>query len=123
MKAVITLLFGLLLFFPQDTDLNEAAGNWQGSIDVQGKSMRIVFHVVNSEGKLSATMDSPDQNAFGYKMDEAKYSDKTLELTINQAGGHYKGTLKDEKFIGEWSQGGQKFPLVLTRIKRTGSSE
>lgn len=122
MKSILVLLFGIILSFSQDTDKNQASGNWEGKIEAPGVSLKIIFHIVNTDGVLTATMDSPDQNAFGFKMDEVKFNDGALEMTIEQFGGTYKGTLKDEKFIGKWTQGGQSMDLELKRIKRTGSS-
>lgn len=122
MKTILALLFGLVLSFPQDNDKNQASGNWEGKIEGPGVSLKIIFHIVNNDGVLSATMDSPDQNAFGIKMDEVKFNNGVLEMVNKQYGGTYKGTLKEEKFIGKWSQSGQSFDLELKRIKRTGTS-
>ena len=122
MKLILTIIFSLFMVVPQDNDPNLATGNWEGKIEGPGVSLKIVFHVINQEGVLSATMDSPEQDAFGYKMDEVKFSDNVLEMSIKQFGGTYKGTLKEGKFEGKWTQGGQNFDLNLTRIKRTGTS-
>ena len=67
-------------------------------------------------------MDSPDQNAFGLKMDKAEFKENEITLTMNQIQGSYKATLKDGKFEGTWSQGGQSFPLNVERIKKEGKS-
>lgn len=122
MKLLVSLIFSLLLIFPQEVDKNEASGNWKGSLEVQGTSLPLVFHITNNKGKLSATLDSPDRQAFGLKMNKVNYSDKTLEMTIDQLGGRYKGTLKDGVFEGTWFQSGLEIPLKLTRIVKKGSS-
>ena len=124
MKTLCILLLSVFLSpFNAPQELNKAAGNWEGTLALPGgQSLKIVFHVMNKDGELSATMDSPDQNAFGLKMDEATFKDNTIKMTMNQIQGTYEGTLKDEKFIGKWSQSGQSFDLNLTRIKKTGDS-
>lgn len=122
MKAVITLILGLSFLLPQGVDKGDVTGNWEGNIEVQGTSLKIVFHIMNKDGELSATMDSPNQDAFGFKMDEVKYSEEGLEMTIKQFGGIYKGKATDGKIEGKWTQGGQTFDLNLTRIKRRGTS-
>ena len=116
------MLFGFLMVLPQSNELNKAAGNWEGTITAPGVSLKIVFHIVNSEGKLSATMDSPDQDTYGLKMDEVVFANNKIKMTIQQYGGQYEGELKDDKFVGKWSQGGQSIDLNLTRIKKKGSS-
>lgn len=122
MKIILTLVFGLLLNFPQDSTPNDITGNWEGKLEVPGASMKLVFHISNKDEVLAATMDSPDQNAFGLKMDVVKFSKNELEMTMNQIGGTYKGTFKDGKFEGKWYQSGQSLDLNLTRIKKTGTS-
>ncbi len=122
MKLLATVFFSLLMFSATAQDnLNEATGNWAGALELPGgQSLRIVFHISNDGEALSATMDSPDQGAFGMKMDKAAYGDKTIELTMNQIQGTYKGTLKDGKFEGTWSQSGQTFPLNLEKVVKEG---
>ena len=46
------------------------AGDWAGYVNVQGAKLKIVFHILRDDGKLSATFDSPDQGAMGLKIDE-----------------------------------------------------
>lgn len=124
MKTLITLFFSLFLFSASgQDDPNLAAGNWGGALALPGgQSLKIVFHVVNNKGELSATMDSPDQGAYGLKMDEVNFKEGKIEMTMNQIQGTYKGTLKDGKFEGTWSQSGQTFTLNLERIITTGKS-
>ncbi len=122
MKILATLLFGLLLSFPQDIGPNDITGNWEGTLTIPNRSLKLVFHIMNKDDVLTATMDSPDEKAFGLKMDEVKFSGNTLEMTMNQIQGTYKGTFKDGKFEGKWSQGGQSLDLNLTRIRKTGTS-
>ena len=119
------MLSVLLSPFNAPQDMNKAAGNWEGDMALpNGQSLKLVFHVVNKDGVLTATMDSPNQNVFGLKIDEITFKDETIKMTTNQVPGSatYEGTLEDGKFIGKWSQSGQSFELNLTRIKKTGDS-
>lgn len=122
MKAVLTLLFGIIMLLPQEVDKGDVIGNWEGKIEAPGVDLKIVFHITYLNKELGATMDSPSQDAFGLKMDEVKYTEQGLEMTIKQYNGTFKGKAKDGKIIGKWTQGGQTFDLNLTRIKRTGTS-
>ena len=45
---------------PSDID-----GTWEGTLDTGMAKLRVVFHIVNTEEGLVATLDSPDQNAAG----------------------------------------------------------
>lgn len=122
MKAVIAIFFGLIFSLSQDAQKATLEGDWQGSLNVQGTSLRLVFHVKNEEGKWSSTMDSPDQNAFGLKMDETVVDGGKIKMTMNQIQGTYEGTLKEGKIEGKWSQSGQSFDINLQRVKK-GSGE
>ena len=125
MKAIVILLFGFFLTTGQNDDLNKAVGNWEGviSIPAAGVELPVVFHVKKDDkGKLISTMDSPDQNAFGIKVDETSFKEGVLEMKINQAQGAYKGTLKNGVFEGTWTQAGQTFELKLKKAKRKGTS-
>ncbi|MCP5062335.1 MAG: alpha/beta hydrolase, partial [Ignavibacteriae bacterium] len=59
-NIVLILLFSSVFIFAQDI-----TGDWYGVLDIQGQKLRIVFHIVENDGSLTATMDSPDQGAKG----------------------------------------------------------
>src|SRR5580693_6639639 len=45
--------------------LSDIDGTWMGTLDTGAMKLRVVFHIVNTEDGLTATMDSPDQGAKG----------------------------------------------------------
>ena len=125
MKATVILLLGFVLATSQNDEMNKIIGNWEGTISIPaaGVELPVVFHIkLDDKGKLISTMDSPDQNAFGIKVDETSFKDGVLEMKINQAQGAYKGTLKEGSFEGTWTQLGQTFELKLKKAKRKGTS-
>lgn len=116
MKILALVLLGLLAIAYVPQDANQAVGDWNGSISLPGgQSLKVVFHVKNNNGALTATMDSPNQQAYGIKMDKASFTNGVLELTLNQIQGTYKGTLVAGKFEGTWTQSGQSFTLNLEK--------
>lgn len=118
----IVFLSLLVLQASAQNDLNEASGNWSGSIEVPGQSLKVIFHISHKGTVLTATMDSPNQGAYGLKLDKVAFKENELTMKMNQIQGSYKGILKDDFFDGTWTQSGQSFPLKLTRIKREGKS-
>ena len=98
---------------------DEVVGDWAGALDLGSASLRVVFHISRSEdGALSATMDSPDQGAFGIAVDSTTFEDRKLAMGIAAVAGGYDGTLQDDGSLqGTWSQGGQSLPLNLSRQK------
>ena len=88
-------------------------GEWQGVIKVQNQDLRLVLHVKEDAGKLTATFDSPDQYVAGMPVDTIELKGQQLNFEIKRILSIYSGTLdKDGKAIsGSWSQLGMSFPL------------
>jgi len=115
-KSVL-LLSGIVAFllstsYAQQT---EFVGSWKGKINV-GVELPVVLHIKIEEGKYSATLDSPDQNAYDIKVDEITTEGKKITLVMESIGGKYEGTLSEDskKISGTIFQGGASFPLELS---------
>jgi fermentation-respiration switch protein FrsA (DUF1100 family) len=96
------------------------AGSWEGTLEV-GVKLRVVFNIVKSdEGKLSGTLDSPDQAAKGIPISEVRYVDDTLRLTVKAIDGSFEGKLDPAagQIAGLWTQGGQSLALTLKPIDK-----
>jgi hypothetical protein len=114
MKTLSLLL--LVSLFSITTFAQEITGQWNGLLKVQGIQLRLVFHIEKTDDGYSATMDSPDQKAFGIPASSASFEDDKLNITIASPPIVYEGTLgDDQKIIGMFKQGGQFFPLNLSR--------
>lgn len=116
MKKLI-LLFTLLpcLLFGQDL-----AGNWLGTLQVPGTSLRVIFKITKAaDGTFSGKMDSPDQGAKDIPMDKVTITDKKITITSAPIRGQYDGELQADNntITGTWAQGGMTFPLELKRIQ------
>ncbi|MBI9071538.1 MAG: alpha/beta fold hydrolase [Melioribacteraceae bacterium] len=111
-------LMVLLCVFLSGVMLNaqEIVGSWVGTLDV-GAPLRIVFNISVDENRhVKATMDSPDQGAFGINVDEVIIDSGLIELKLNSLKGFYKGDIKNADLIeGSWTQSGQNFPLNLKK--------
>lgn len=92
-------------------------GDWNGSLDAMGTILRIVLHVEESEGKFSSTMDSPDQSAYGIKIDETTVEENTMTISSKAISMTWTGTYDAESntMNGEFKQGGRTMPLILGR--------
>ena len=125
--ARITIPVACLLLLASGCKASAAKGVeglWQGTLKVpngreQGK-LRVVFHVNKAaDGKLSSTLDSPDQGATGIAVDECTFSNGKLTLTAKAIGGGFEGTMKGDSAIeGKWNQAGMSLPLELKRIEK-----
>ena len=96
-------------------------GVWQGTLNPPNAQLRVVFNISkNADGKLTATMDSPDQNSYGIPVSYLSFKDVTLHLQMKSIHGVYTGRLNTDgtELVGDWVQNGT-LPL---KLKRTSTS-
>ncbi|SMG48056.1 hypothetical protein SAMN05661096_03414 [Marivirga sericea] len=109
----IKLLF-LVLVVPFLASAQQISGDWYGLLKVQGMELPLIFHITETEGNYSATMDSPAQKAFGMPVSSVTFIDGQLHLQIANIGAQYKGALSDSKIKGKFYQANQSFQLDLS---------
>src|SRR5690606_41167558 len=69
-----------------------------------------------TDNVLSSIMDSPDQRAKAIPTTTTSFENSILKITIANANIDYEGTLgKDNIIIGTFKQGGQSFPMNLSK--------
>jgi len=97
------------------------AGDWSGSLAVGASSLRLVFHVKAVQGGgWAATMDSPDQGAFGLPASDVTHSAGDVIIWFGPLKAGFKGKLSADgkRIAGKWSQGGRDFALELSWSER-----
>jgi len=116
MKKIITFIAALVTIsnvFGQDI-----TGNWNGLLKVQGMQLSLVFHINKTENGFSATMDSPDQKAFGIPVTTTNFENSKLTIAVANARIEYEGVLGfDGNITGTFKQSGQTFPMNLSKGK------
>ncbi len=113
MKKLIIILLSFLYLpgFGQDI-----TGQWNGTLKIQeGMSLRLIFHISESDSGYTATLDSPDQNAKGIPVTSVSYDSLTLRIAMEPIRASYTGVFRGGIFEGTFSQSGQSFPLRLSR--------
>lgn len=101
------------------TDTTRLPGYWRGQLQVPGAgTLTIGLNITRADdGKLSATLDSPDQGARDIPIASITLTGQTLRVNVARIGGVYEATLQADKdvLVGEWRQGGGVMPLTLER--------
>jgi uncharacterized protein len=89
------------------------AGDWMGSLDINGRALRIALHLKHDDGRWTGTFDSPDQGASGLVMDQVEVNGDKLVWKMAAAGIVYEGALDTGSgaISGTLLQGGAKLPL------------
>jgi hypothetical protein len=99
----------------------EVIGDWQGAISTGSGSLHVVVHVSqDKDGKLTGTMDSPDQGATGIVISSVTFAQPEFDFAIEKLGAGYAGKLDSGKSLiaGVWKQGSASLPLTLSRVKK-----
>jgi len=71
----------------------------------------------SADGKLTGSLDSPDQGATGIAISTASYKEPDLHFAIESLGSSYDGKMNDDnsEITGEWKQSGLSLRLVFKR--------
>ena len=96
---------------------NDLSGSWLGKLKVQGFELRLIFHLsVDESGKMKASLDSPDQGAFGIGLGEVSFTEGKIKINAPSLMAYYEGILiQADSMSGTWSQGGQSFDLPVKK--------
>lgn len=110
------LLFTLIvLAITYVSGAQEITGTWNGLLKVPGGQLRLVFHIEKENGTYKATMDSPDQNAFGLKVTSVGFENYDLNIRLTDLMIEYTGRYENGTIKGNFKQAGMLFPLDLVR--------
>jgi len=114
MKKLTIIL--ICFFFYSSILAQNIDGKWQGLLKVPGAELTIVFNISNEEDGYTATMDSPDQGAYGLAVQEISFEDRKLNLTMTSPSIQYEGLWnEEEEIVGTFKQGGYEFPLTISQ--------
>ncbi len=121
--AIGLLLLPVLLFVVFSLAYGDQSieGTWLGTLKFAGTELRVVFKILKSpDGKLTATLDSPDQGAKDIPVEEVAFQNGHLRLDAKSINGVFEGDIKEDNSTiqGQWKQGGVSVPLVLQRTDK-----
>jgi hypothetical protein len=116
-RFLIPLLLGMLLA-GRTVAAAEApiAGSWEGRLVLGDAGLRLLFNfTADAQGRLTGTMDSPDQGAYGIALDSVTFRERVLRCEVKRISGVYEGKLEaaSRTIVGQWQQGGRSFALTL----------
>ncbi len=98
-------------------------GVWEGSLHAGGAELKLILHVRRApDGALAATVDSPNQNAAGLKVDAIDIDGDGMRFEMAALAAVFEGTSDGlgTTITRGFTQGGTTLPLVL-RWQETAS--
>jgi len=90
-------------------------GSWSGKLKVGTMSLTLVLHLEQADGYVKASLDSPDQSAYGIPAIKEFLSDDSVAVKVETIGATYRAKLKEDKLDGTFSQMGMKIPLEMAK--------
>lgn len=120
---VLFILSSLAVFQPGAQEVPSPEGSWAGILSPGGLNLRILFHISQKNGTLTATMDSPDQGVKGIPVSKVSFVSDNLQLEVGSVKGQYSGKISSDgmKIEGVWKQSGAEFALTLVRQDMNGA--
>lgn len=116
MKSLISTIF-LMIFASISLFSQCLIGTWNGNLDVgNGMTLAIVLNI-NGLTVDSITIDSPEQAAFGIKVDRAEFSGDSFTIEISNLGAKLEGEPNTtcDTLNCSFTQRGHTFPLKMAR--------
>ena len=98
---------------------SEIDGRWLGTLDAGTAKLHIFFKIVNTEGGLTATMQSSDQSPAWIPATEVTRTGSSLTIAIKGIGAVFEGKISPDRrsISGTFTQMGKAFPLEIERVK------
>jgi len=96
---------------------HDIADTWQGTLHA-GRDLRTIVKITkNDKGAYEGNFYSIDQGSQPFKLDSVTVNGSDVKMDLKLIGGSFTGKLSaDGKTIdGNWSQGPNPLPLLLTR--------
>jgi pimeloyl-ACP methyl ester carboxylesterase len=116
---LLSFLAGFLnIICASQIDSSGITGIWQGKLAISGFELNIVFNVSETDGNLTTTLDSPDQNAYGIKVDSTSFKNDSVYFGISAIKGFFYGIYHIDSINGTWHQGGNQWSLILKKTEK-----
>jgi RNA polymerase sigma factor (sigma-70 family) len=98
------------------TGKNILPGNWNGDLKEKGLILPVTLNIARDpKGKLSATLDSPEQGLIGMRATVVQYRGSDIGIAWVWMGYVFQGRASGNKLTGVWEDNGTKIQLVLQR--------
>jgi bla regulator protein blaR1 len=100
-------------------DAKDVTGDWQGTLQGPGQTLRVVISITKADTGLKAVMHFIDQ-AQSAPVTSVTLQGSALKMTMNMFTATYEGTLNADgnSITGTWTQGPKPQPLNLDRATK-----
>lgn len=108
-------LIGFWLMIPLMAMAQLQPGTWHGALNLPGQTLHIVVHFSLAQAAWSATMDVPEQRAYGIEMENVKAENGLIAFGNAMMNMQYEGQLNaaGDSIKGSFSQSGMVLELNM----------
>ena len=111
--AVSTLV--IVLASCATTNQNTPIGDWSGTLSFPGASLRLIFHITESDNGYSTTIESVDQGNSMIPADMIIDGD-SITFIVESLNVEYVATISGNQIVGEFTQFGNSMSdFTITR--------
>jgi len=90
-------------------------GTWHGNLDLGVMTMRVSLHITKTETGFSSTLDSPDQELYGFQMTSTTFENGRLVIISDPMKVKISSEFKNDTLESNFTQGGASYLLLMTR--------
>ena len=114
-SAIIFLCLPTLCLAQSPPDV---VGDWQGRLGGGSRNLVIIHISKAADGKLTGSLESPDQGVHGMPLDSILFEKGKLKFRSLYGFSTYEGKIKPDgsQISGFWTQA-DTFPLDFKRVK------
>lgn len=116
MKYLFFLPFAILISIHSSMS-QDLEGRWEGTLDVMGNKLPLIFRFEQSDEQWKGFMDSPSQGARNIALTKVLVVGNMLTFEHLAGGILYEGILMEDKVNGTFKQSGMSFPLNLNKMQ------
>lgn len=104
-RTIMSFALIICLSSCASTDRLDLAGDWAGTLNIGGGSLRLIFHITESEDGFSTVIESVDQGGVMIPT-ELLIDGDTLVFLVESLGVDYAATLSGNQITGTFKQSG-----------------
>ena len=113
-NIIITGMF-ILLAACASTAQPDPSGDWLGTMEAPGVSLRVEFQIRSTEDGYSASGISHDQGGQSFPAESVVFDGQAITINFPIIDGVYRGSLLDDRMEGTFAQMGFNMPFNLVR--------
>lgn len=98
-------------------------GTWEAMLDVGAMKLRLVLRFKEENGKLTGTLQSPDQAPPEFPLSNVSFRDGRAHFELPAVGAVFDCALDEGRLVGTLSQGGRIFPITFSRVDKPTERE